>query len=312
MPPRPFDQQTQVLQPRLIVLALPRVPGKRRQPRQDCLQPYPVHARRRQPRQVSVRVRVQRGIEQRIAIEGEVGITVPRREGAGARRPARRRPWAVATVPSRTQTKAVPAPRPPLETPLRRTPAISRARAWLRASGGLVLQRLALRLQVAQLDEQEVVLAQRESHLLRRPAQELQELLVRQQVPVAAMTDSAERRCCSTVIRGGPFNPMLRPSRTISPALAPTTSPIRRAGTSCQLRHTNACSRSGKCGNATGFGALPCGRSAAVKPGFLAARRRLGPVFDQPTPRQPASSQCQGRRFKEGPAIQHPARLRLI
>ena len=57
----------------------------------------------------------------------------------------------------------------------------------------------------------------------------------------------------------------------MSPALAPTTSAIRRAGTSCQLRHTKACKRSGKWGNGTGLGALPRGRSAAVRPASFPA-----------------------------------------
>ena len=87
MPPRPLDEQTQVLQPRLKVFALPRIPRKRRQPRQDCLQPYPVHARGGQARQIPVRERVQRRIEQRIAVESKIGIAVPRREGAGRCRP---------------------------------------------------------------------------------------------------------------------------------------------------------------------------------------------------------------------------------
>ena len=83
MPPCPLDELTQVPQPFLIMLALPRIPWKRHQPRQDCLEPHPVHARGGQARQVPVRVRIQRGLEQRIAVESEIRIAIPRGKGTG-------------------------------------------------------------------------------------------------------------------------------------------------------------------------------------------------------------------------------------
>ena len=70
-----------------MIFTLGRVPGKRREPRQDRLEPDAVHARRRQARQVAVRIRIQRRIEQRIAIQREVGVTIPRGKGAGTCEP---------------------------------------------------------------------------------------------------------------------------------------------------------------------------------------------------------------------------------
>src|SRR5437016_3696902 len=87
------------------------------------------------------------------------------------------------------------------------------------------------------------------------------------------MTVIYERARCSRLMRGGPPNPIARPMRTTSDGRAPTTSAIRSTGTSGQLRQTNACNRSGKCGDETGKGACPLGKSATAGPGDLAAAR---------------------------------------
>ena len=52
--------------------------------------------------------------------------------------------------------------------------------------GRPVPQRFTPRFETAELDEQEIVFPEREGHLFRRPIQELEQLFVRQQVPVAA------------------------------------------------------------------------------------------------------------------------------
>jgi len=85
-PPGPLDQPAQIPQPRLVVLALPRIPRERREPRQDRLQPDPLHPGGGQPRQVAVGVGIQRRIQQRIPVEGKIGIAEPRGKGAGSGR----------------------------------------------------------------------------------------------------------------------------------------------------------------------------------------------------------------------------------
>jgi len=60
----------------------------------------------------------------------------------------------------------------------------------------------------------------------------------------------------------------------MSAVFAPTTFAIRSGFTNGQLRQTNACRRSGKCGNETGFGAAPFG----VRPGQTPSARLPGEV----------------------------------
>src|SRR5437660_11556108 len=82
-------------------------------------------------------------------------------------------------------------------------------------------------------------------------------------------------------MRGGPPNPIARPVRRMSAERAPTTSAIRSTATSGQLRHTNACNRSGKCGKESGRGAWPLGKSATDRPEDAAAERpRTGADLD--------------------------------
>src|SRR5213594_3797907 len=95
-------------------------------------------------------------------------------------------------------------------------------------------------------------------------------------------------------MRGGAESPMALPSLATSAGDAPTTAAILSTGTRGQLRQTKACSRSGKCGRATGAGLGPFGKSAAEKvlvgrelpPGWRGCRT---PVVEQPSTRLPAN-----------------------
>jgi len=55
----------------------------------------------------------------------------------------------------------------------------------------------------------------------------------------------------------------------MSAGFALTTFAMRSGFTNGQLRQTNACRWSGKCGNETGFGAAPLGRSATEMADFF-------------------------------------------
>src|SRR6266705_7090603 len=79
-----------------------------------------------------------------------------------------------------------------------------------------------------------------------------------------------------------------RPMRKISARFAPTTPAIRSVVTNGQLRQTNACRRLGKCGNETGLGAGPLGRSETEKTGVLSFVRANAGKAD--TPRASAPS----------------------
>src|SRR5438034_368793 len=66
-------------------------------------------------------------------------------------------------------------------------------------------------------------------------------------------------------MRGGSPKPIARPMRKTSAFFAPTTCAMRPAVTNGQLRQMNTWRRLGKCGNETGLGAEPLGRSAKAK-----------------------------------------------
>src|ERR1019366_392966 len=117
----------------------------------DCLQPDAVHTRRRQACQVTIRVRVQRRIEQRVAIQSEVGVTEPGRESAGASHPTSAGLWRTRQFLNELKQGLLRLADP--RGKLRPQNPGNCARAFASASiGRAELQALALGLQVAQLD----------------------------------------------------------------------------------------------------------------------------------------------------------------
>src|ERR1019366_698213 len=178
--------------------------------------------------------------------------------------------------------------------------------------GWAVLQALALGFQVPQFDVEEVVLAQRECHLFGRPPQELQELLVGQQMPVAL--DDGQRGT-ALLLDGNPGWPRqphapaqahdvtgTSPDDLRHPAgghqlpVAPheRVQPIWKVRKQHRLR--GAASWQIRCGQA----------------GCRPDRRRVSTRLHQTILREPATSQGQGRRLKEGSAVEGDGRSRSI
>jgi len=173
--------------------------------------------------------------------------------------------------------------------------------------GRTIVQALALRLEVAQLDEQEVILAQRESHLFGCPAQELQELIVGQQMPVAA---DDRQRGPALLFHGDPR----RPCQAHAPAQAHNLA----GGGSDDLRHPSGghqlpvapdkrVQAIGKVREGHRLGGVAAGEVGCAQAGFCDGGSRPGPAPDQSILCQSAASQCQGSRLEEGSAIKGPA-----
>ena len=164
--------------------------------------------------------------------------------------------------------------------------AISRSRCNGVLVRRLIPQRLALRFELAELDEKKIVFAQREGELLRVQPSKFEQLFVGQQMPVAL--DDGDVRARLLITRDARRIAQAhraRPVRTMSAGFAPTTRAMRSGVTNGQLRHTKACRRLGKCGNETGLGAGPLGRSAtAMADDFPASLRQRRP--DESSQRQ--------------------------
>ena len=178
MASRPGDQKTEVFQPLLVAGTLRRVPGKRGELPEQSLQPHPIHSALRQPGQVTVRVRINLGLEQRIAVEGEVRIAKPK----GAT-------WASGGGDGMDEASTFGQGFDETEQRIRRPPEafgknfLDHPGQSLGSSlGGFAgpdeFQACASRLVLAQFHVEKIVLAQGEGELLRVPAEEHEQLLV--------------------------------------------------------------------------------------------------------------------------------------
>ena len=159
-----------------------RIPGKRDQRVEHRLHPDAVHPCVRQPRQVAVRERFRLGLQKRIAVDGKVRRTEPRRKPAFpcARRMRRRRRQA------RHETK---------ERIRAGCQAVGECLADHRADGfgaapGLLrfrrkAQGFAGGFVAAQFDEQKIVFAQGVGEFLCAPVQQGEQLIIGEQMPVA-------------------------------------------------------------------------------------------------------------------------------
>ncbi len=99
-------------------------------------------------------------------------------------------------------------------------------------------------------------------------------------------------------MRGGSPSPIARPKRTMSAGLAPTTCAMRSGVTNGQLRHTKAWRRLGKCGNGTGLGAAPLGRSATAIIGDFASPFASAGHPNPPSASPPAAAELVLRKVR--------------
>lgn len=75
----------------------------------------------------------------------------------------------------------------------------------------------------------------------------------------------------------------------MSARLAPTARAIRSVVTKGQLRQTNACNRLGKCGNGSGLGAEPLGRSVTASAEDGSAPKARGVPKDEANAKLPSA-----------------------
>jgi len=183
---RPFHQGLKVGQALFVVdakLGERRAAG--REVAQDGVQPDAIDARRGEPLQQSIGIRIQPGVQQRVAIDGDVGIDQAQGVRLGGRRFPRRGALGSGKLPDEVEAGLGRAP--DFRAKIRLDHAADFGGA---APGGfvrrLVAERRAPGFQLAQLDPQEVLLAQHERQAFGRQLQQLQQLLIRQEMPIPA------------------------------------------------------------------------------------------------------------------------------
>ena len=229
------------------------------------MQPDAVDAEVGESLEQRIGVRVERRVGQRVAVDGRVGVDEPQAVLDLRRRPSSAG-CATGLAKSPTNWKRGSSGLARSSPNSRPTNAfISAGAATRRVVRGDVRQRLAPRLDLAELHPEEIVLPQDVRQPLGRHAEQRQELVVRQQVPVPPDERGVPRDSISGGTAGFGGKPIdVATARTFS-ADVPSTSASRPGATSPQFRQTNACSRSGKCGTPTGARlALRGKRSAAV------------------------------------------------
>ncbi len=185
--PGALDQFPEVGEPSRMVFAefRKRVPARRQVP-QQALQPHAVDAGLRQARQQSVGVGIQLGGQQRIAVDGHVRIDQPPRVAQRGRRGRRRVAGGhVLDLPYKIEARLGG------KRNLVAKHLVNHG-ADLRGSGACGVIRFLVtdgwtgRFEAAELDPQEVFLAQRKCQALGSHLDELQQLLVGQEMPVSA------------------------------------------------------------------------------------------------------------------------------
>jgi len=173
--------------------------------------------------------------------------------------------------------------------------------------GRTIAQAFACRFEAAQLDEQEIILAQRESHFFRRPAQELQELVVGQQMPVAA---DDRQRGPALLLRSDPRRPRQphAPAQAHNPAGAGSDD-FRHAAGGHQLPVAphKRMQAVGEVRQRHRRGGAAAGQIRGAQGGRRRGGRRPGPALEPPIPGQPQAAQGQGGRLEKGSAAERPA-----
>ena len=153
-----------------------RIEGKGRKLIEDALQPHAAHAHARVPGQQRVREGIERGIAERIAIEGEIGIhgaqpPIVRAPGNRLRRARKRRDKVKPVFPCAQGTHGLR----------------DGARAFLLFRRECAIAHaLAQRLEHAQLVPEKIVLLEQKRQPFFRHIQKLRKLIERAQVPVVA------------------------------------------------------------------------------------------------------------------------------
>ena len=160
-------------------------PRQRREMAQFHMQPHRVFACRRQPGEQPVGIRIECRVEQRVAAQGEVGVShAQRRFFVGSRRAPVTRERGLQRPDKREKRIGTlqPSARKNLS---HHTGDLCRTRV-LFCRRRRPAQRLALRFEQPQFVKEEIVLAQRVGESFRRPTEQREDLVVGQQMPVAA------------------------------------------------------------------------------------------------------------------------------